>query len=60
VTDGCVRRVVLGSDEFHVLIFEAKVIDRFLDQVGVLVSTVRNSAVGRGRTTLRCLHDCSG
>src|SRR5882762_927625 len=38
VPDRSVRRVILGGDKFYVLVVETEVINRFLNQVGVLVS----------------------
>src|SRR5439155_1464517 len=34
--NGCGGRIIFRSDEFHLLIFHAEVIDGFLDQFGIL------------------------
>ncbi len=46
MTDGRVRRIVLGGNEFYILVSEAEIVEGFLNQVGILVATWRNSAVG--------------
>src|SRR4030095_3043457 len=38
VTHWCSSRVVVRCYELHVLIFESEIVNRFLDQIGVLVS----------------------
>ncbi len=40
VADRSCGRIVLGSDELHVVESEAEIVDGFLDQVGVFVAGV--------------------
>jgi hypothetical protein len=37
VADGSGSGIVLGGDELHLLILQAKIVNRFLDQIEVLV-----------------------
>ncbi len=46
--DRRIRRIVLGGDELYVLVLEPQVVDRFLDEVGVLVSY--GAELGGGHT----------
>jgi hypothetical protein len=38
--DGRVRGIVLGGNEFHIIVAESEIVDRFLNQVGVFVADV--------------------
>src|SRR5581483_3896063 len=40
VADRRCRRIVLRRHEFDILVFQAEIVDRFLDQIGVLVSNM--------------------
>src|SRR5713101_791077 len=38
--DRCVRRIVLGGNEFHILVTEPENVNRFLNQICILVAYV--------------------
>src|SRR5277367_6658811 len=40
MTDGSVRGVVLGGDEFYIFVAEAEIVEGFLNQVSVFVADV--------------------
>jgi len=40
MTDGGIRRIVLGGHEFHILVAEAEIVERFLNEIGILVADV--------------------
>src|SRR3954447_6941716 len=46
MTNGRCRRVVFGSDKFHILVLKTEIIDCFLDQICVLVTDM--AELGRG------------
>jgi len=40
MADGSIRRVVLGGHEFYILVAEAEIVERFLNEIGILVADV--------------------